>query len=435
MAYKDRLKSYLEAIYNHPKLTISVIVAIILIIKLSIVSYPSPEADPEECLYYKDAGKCGFVFDEAHYVPAVRKLLKGIHANDEHPPLSKFLMMAGIIIFGDNPLGWRFFIVLLGSISIGIVGLITLELTNRKMSAYVASILFATDVMSFNLSSIAMLDAPGLTFGLISIYFAIKRRYALAGFFIGLSLLCKLNYVFILCTILFLYILIAIRSRASIWRRIITLARNSFLTIILALTIFIIGISIYNYIYNAFDSAIEHIKFMLDYHSKLKYKDPSEVDLPFSWINPVQPFKPASYYVVSITKDSTTVHPISYLGIFSPIWFSIWVIVPLYIFCTVKDLVRSEFKIFEITILGWIFITYIPYFLMAYILNRYVFPFYFYSTIPALSIGVAKLIEENDWKMLIPIVFITSQVMWFFIYFPVKTDLHISILKFLNLPA
>jgi len=84
-----------------PKTLALILFITVMAIKLSIINYPSPEKPPSECVSNFDG--CGFVFDEAHYIPAVRKLMMGEPANNEHPPLSKALMMLGIAIFGDNP--------------------------------------------------------------------------------------------------------------------------------------------------------------------------------------------------------------------------------------------------------------------------------------------------------------------------------------------
>lgn len=56
------------------------------------------------------------------------------------------------------------------------VGLIAQRLSNRKSLGYVAPLLFAMDVTPFNLNSIAMLDAPAMTFILVAVYFALERR-------------------------------------------------------------------------------------------------------------------------------------------------------------------------------------------------------------------------------------------------------------------
>jgi len=47
-------------------------------------------------------------FDEVHYLPAVRTLIDlSVAQNMEHPPLGKQLIAAGVLVFGDNAIGWR----------------------------------------------------------------------------------------------------------------------------------------------------------------------------------------------------------------------------------------------------------------------------------------------------------------------------------------
>jgi len=59
------------------------------------------------------------IFDELHYVPDTRSILQGDGTlRFEHPPLGKLFIVAGIFAFGDNPIGWRFFSVLCGTVSI-----------------------------------------------------------------------------------------------------------------------------------------------------------------------------------------------------------------------------------------------------------------------------------------------------------------------------
>lgn len=48
------------------------------------------------------------IFDEAHYVPAARDLLRlSSNPNQEHPLFAKEMIAAGIHLFGDTPVGWR----------------------------------------------------------------------------------------------------------------------------------------------------------------------------------------------------------------------------------------------------------------------------------------------------------------------------------------
>ena len=50
------------------------------------------------------------VFDEQYYVDDARSILQGDDTlRPEHPPLGKLFVVLGMFVFGDNPLGWRFF--------------------------------------------------------------------------------------------------------------------------------------------------------------------------------------------------------------------------------------------------------------------------------------------------------------------------------------
>src|SRR5688572_2680352 len=59
------------------------------------------------------------MFDEVHYVPAAQALLalEGPR-NIEHPLVGKELIGAGIVLFGDNPFGWRAFTTLAGTATV-----------------------------------------------------------------------------------------------------------------------------------------------------------------------------------------------------------------------------------------------------------------------------------------------------------------------------
>ena len=135
----------------------------VVALKAVIIPYPWPSAPPEECTYPPIEGaKCGFIFDEAHYVPEARRMLRGEAVNNEHPPFSKFIMILGILLFGDNPYGWRTLISLCGAASVYLLGLLAYELTGSYRASILAAVLFGFDITSFNIGSIAMLDAPAI---------------------------------------------------------------------------------------------------------------------------------------------------------------------------------------------------------------------------------------------------------------------------------
>ncbi|WP_261269951.1 phospholipid carrier-dependent glycosyltransferase [Sphingomonas sp. LC-1] len=99
------------------------------------------------------------VFDEVHYVPAARTLLalEG-PVNIEHPLLGKALIALGILIFGDDPLGWRALSTLAGTAIVGGVFAIVWLMTHRTRAAAIGAGLTLVNFMVLIQARIAMLD-------------------------------------------------------------------------------------------------------------------------------------------------------------------------------------------------------------------------------------------------------------------------------------
>ena len=134
------------------------------------------------------------VYDEQFYVADSRSILAG-HGTlrPEHPSLGKDFIVAGIRLFGDGPMGWRFFSVIFGTAGIVLLYLICRQLATSRLAAYLATFLFAFENMSFVQASIGMLDVYCVTLMLASFWLYLKGRYPLAGIMVGLSALAKLN--------------------------------------------------------------------------------------------------------------------------------------------------------------------------------------------------------------------------------------------------
>lgn len=99
-------------------------------------------------------------FDEVHYIPATRTLIDLSHpVNIEHPLLGKILIALGMLIFGDNPLGWRAMACLAGTLTIvGVYGF-TLLLTRATRPALFAALFAVLGQLVFVQARIGMLDA------------------------------------------------------------------------------------------------------------------------------------------------------------------------------------------------------------------------------------------------------------------------------------
>ena len=110
------------------------------------------------------------MFDEVHYVPAARQLiaLSG-PVNIEHPLLAKEIIASGILLFGDNSLGWRFFSTLAGTATVlGVFAILWLML-GRVRPALFGALFVLFNGTVFIQARIAMLDGYMAAFTVLGI--------------------------------------------------------------------------------------------------------------------------------------------------------------------------------------------------------------------------------------------------------------------------
>lgn len=142
-------------------------------------------------------------FDEVHYVPAARVLMSlSRPVNQEHPLLGKELIALGMMLFGDNPLGWRIMPALFGTLGL-FAGMRALWFASCSRFASIAGgILLATDFLLFVMSRIAMLDIFTTSLTLVALWSLSsafrenetgRPRMAAAGIALGLAVGAKWN--------------------------------------------------------------------------------------------------------------------------------------------------------------------------------------------------------------------------------------------------
>ena len=116
------------------------------------------------------------IFDEAHYIPPAQfmgglapnpngdtwKSVESIHKSPDpnfiHPSGSKFLILAGIKIFGDDPFGWRVFSIIFGMASLVLFFFVTSKLLSSINAGLMAMFLLSTDFLHIVQSRLAMID-------------------------------------------------------------------------------------------------------------------------------------------------------------------------------------------------------------------------------------------------------------------------------------
>lgn len=139
-----------------------------------------------------------FIFDELYYVDGARDLLKyGVEVTGSqpefvvHPPLGKWMIAAGIKVFGDNPFGWRISTAIVGSLLILLIALIAHKLFRDPLLTALASALMALDGLALVHSRTALLDNFLTFFILLATYFFISKRYWWTGLILGMALATK----------------------------------------------------------------------------------------------------------------------------------------------------------------------------------------------------------------------------------------------------
>ena len=137
------------------------------------------------------------IFDEVHYLGAVRAMMQGLPANAEHPPLTKIIVMWSIQIFGDHWFAWRLPIILYSLGATYLVYRIAKEFLDEK-KALLVSVFMIFDIVFFIQGNIYVLEVPGLMFGLAFVLYYLKGRYWFSAAMIGLGFLCSEKALFLL---------------------------------------------------------------------------------------------------------------------------------------------------------------------------------------------------------------------------------------------
>lgn len=103
-------------------------------------------------------------FDEVYYATEGAEMLRQGYENNPgymfivHPPLGKWLIAAGIAVFGDDSVGWRVPSAIAGSLCVLILIRAVRRMTRSTLLGCVAGILLAVDGLSIVQSRFALLD-------------------------------------------------------------------------------------------------------------------------------------------------------------------------------------------------------------------------------------------------------------------------------------
>ncbi len=114
-----------------------------------------------------------YVFDEVYYAPDAADLLQwGAESGRAvHPPLGKWLIGAGIRVFGFTPLGWRISSVVAGALVAVLVAGTVRVLGGRPLLVLCAGLAVCVDGIMFVTSRLALLDVFVALFTSLALWF------------------------------------------------------------------------------------------------------------------------------------------------------------------------------------------------------------------------------------------------------------------------
>jgi 4-amino-4-deoxy-L-arabinose transferase-like glycosyltransferase len=236
-----------------------------------------------------------FIFDEAYYVPAARALLANQPSNLEHPPLAKAMIAGSIRLFGDHGFAWRLPSIVFGTLGVWFLYLLGLRLADRR-TALTAAFLLAFESLWFIHSSIAMLDVPAVSLGLLGLLLFVGGRRVWAGVAVGLAMLAKeVAVLFAVVLTLFAWLDSPDPRSGDAVRR---AARSGGLVTAAALVVFLAGMQAYDSATGAAPSAFDHLARMYRHNQAIAAPPPGDAVRPFQWFSGFPP----SGYLLTFTE-------------------------------------------------------------------------------------------------------------------------------------
>ncbi len=312
------------------------------------------------------------MFDELFYVGDARSIISH-HGTFllQQPPLGKLLIADGMRLFGDNPLGWRFFSIIFGTGCLILIYFICRRLKLSNTATMLTTFFFGLENLCFVQASVAMLDVFSYGFMLAAILLFLRGNLALSGISVGLSALVKLPGALVLAVFFLFWLFTG-------WRK----WRTFFTPLTFAFVSFLILMPLFDYAINSeLSNPIDRIVYMLTYAGKATLTSDYSFasSRPWEWIINggilFYSFNPQYIAMVSLTISIS--------------------ILPILLYMLNKGMQRNQASLLGFI---WFLCTYLPWVASSLILNRVTYIYYLYPAIGPICIGLGVGFSELlDW--------------------------------------
>lgn len=195
-----------------------------------------------------------YIFDEVYHAFTAREYLNhnidawewwttpppGVAYEWTHPPVAKYGMELGMVIFGENSFGWRIGSAVFGVLSIlGLYALVS-AVTKNKQIALLSAFLVSIEGTHIAQSRIAMNDIYMLCFYVWAVYCAVKSRWKGAVVLYGLALATKWSALYGCIPLAYIYLH---ENRAIHWNVKVIIAHFIFLLrlLFIALAVYVLA--------------------------------------------------------------------------------------------------------------------------------------------------------------------------------------------------
>jgi dolichyl-phosphate-mannose-protein mannosyltransferase len=387
-------------------------------------------------------------FDEVFYPRTALDFIYKINPFERtHPPLGKYFVMIGMLIFGVNPFGWRIIGTLFGIAMIPLMYLFGYKIFRKRFYAFCTAFLMMFDFMHFVQTRISTIDVY-VTFFVILMYYYIydyfiKKPYKmglkkslislfLCGLIFGIGVATKWIAMYAAVGIFLIFVITKIdevsyylayrKSGLSsdlfnkFWSKYFiktALFCVLFFIVIPGIIYFASYTSIMqvpgNGVKEFFNNQAHMYSFHNDLNAKHSYSSPW-----WSW--PIMA-KPIWYYGSKALAAENLTSSIICMG--NPfIW---WISIPALI-CGIVLAIKRKDKYMIVPILGALF-QYIPWM----VVRRMAFIYHYFSVIPFLMIIIVYLIkifsELGQSARRIVYIYLTLTALLFVIYYPIMSGM------------